>query len=218
MRIGILGSGGVAQTLGSALITLGHEVRLGARDASNERVRAWAEREAEPAGGGTFVDVAAFADQVALNCTAGAHSLEALEGCREALQGKILVDVANPLDFSQGMPPLLTVTNTDSLGERIQRGFPDTRVVKALNTVNHEVMVDPGRIPGAHTLFLCGDDAEAKARVRGWLGEWFGWPDTAFVDLGGIRAARATEAYLLLWVHLMQVTGTSDVSVRVVHP
>jgi hypothetical protein len=216
MRIGILGSGDVARTLGSALIARGHDVRLGAREASNEAVRGWSAEEGERASGGTFADAAAFGERVVLNCTAGAHSLDALETARAGLDGKVLIDVANPLDFSGGMPPTLTIGGADSLGERIQSAFPDVHVVKVLNTVNRSVMVDPSRIPGSHNLFMCGDDADAKGRVRQWLSDWFGWPNDAVVDLGDIRAARATEPFVLLWVLLWQATGTSDVSVRVV--
>ena len=192
MRIGMLGSGRVGHTLATKFIELGHDVRMGSREATNEKARGWAESAGDRASHGSFADAASFGELV-FNCTAGAASLEALEQAGEAaLAGKVLVDVANPLDFSLGMPPILTVCNTDSLGEQIQRRFPDTRVVKALNTMNHEVMVDPGLVPGEHDLFVCGDDAGAKETVSELL-ESFGWSPERIVDLGGIDASRGRE-------------------------
>jgi len=149
------------------------------------------------------------------NCTAGAHSLEALRAAgQENLAAKALVDVANPLDFSRGMPPTLLVTNTDSLGEQIQRAFPAARVVKALNTVNHEIMVNPDRLEGEHHVFVCGDDGAAKEQARALLGD-FGWPAESVLDLGDISAARATEGYLPLWLRLWGALGTGHLNVRV---
>jgi len=131
-------------------------------------------------------------------------SLQALDAAgADNLSGKVLVDVANPLDFSQGMPPTLTVSNDDSLGEQIQRAYPEARVVKALNTVTASVMVDP--IPGSN-IFVCGNDEGAKAHVRQLL-EAFGWPADAIVDLGDISAARGQEMYVTFWVRLMGVYG-----------
>ena len=131
------------------------------------------------------------------------------------LAGKILIDVANPLDFSHGMPPSLSVANTDSLGEQIQRAFPDAKVVKALNTINCAVMVDPARIPGEHDIFLAGDDDAAKQAVRDLL-QSFGWAADRIIDLGDITAARATEMYLPLWLRLMGELQTGDFNIKVV--
>jgi 8-hydroxy-5-deazaflavin:NADPH oxidoreductase len=214
MRTGVLGTGVVGRTIGAKLVELGHEVGMGARDAANETAREWAAAAGTVASSGTFADAAEPAELV-FNCTAGAVSLEALEQAGDdALRGKVLVDVANPLDFSRGMPPTLTVCNDDSLGERIQRRFPETRVVKTLNTVNHLVMVDPGLVPGEHDVFVCGDDEGAKAQVTELL-ESFGWRRDRVVDLGGIEASRAVEMYLPLWLRLFQTFGTPDVNVRV---
>ena len=216
MRIGVLGTGVVGRTLATKLADLGHEVRMGARDAANEAAREWAASAGPEASSGTFADAAGPAELV-FNCTAGAVSLQALEQAGDgALRGKVLVDVANPLDFSRGLPPTMTVCNDDSLGEQIQRRFPETRVVKALNTVNHRVMVDPGLVPGQHDVFVCGDDGEAKAQVVELL-ESFGWPSEHVVDLGGIDASRAVEMYLPLWLRLLQAFGTPDVNVHVAH-
>ena len=166
MKIGVLGTGIVGSTIASKLCALGHEVTMGARSAGNETARTWAESAGTNASEGSFADAAAFGALV-FNCTSGMHALDALEEAGAAnLAGKVLIDVANPLDFSQGRPPTLSVCNTDSLGEQIQRALPETNVVKALNTLNCLVMVDPARVPGDHDVFICGNDEGAKAQVR----------------------------------------------------
>jgi len=215
MRIGVLGTGMVGSTIASKLCALGHEVTMGSRSAGSEAARAWAESAGPQASEGTFADAAEFGELV-FNCTAGVHSLDALAAAGAVnLAGKVLVDVANPLDFSQGMSPTLNVCNTDSLGEQIQRAFPEAKVVKALNTMNCLVMVDPGRVPGEHDVFVAGDDAEAKAQVRELL-ESFGWPAARIVDLGEIVAARGTEMYLLFWLRLRGVVQSGDFNIRLV--
>jgi predicted dinucleotide-binding enzyme len=214
MRIGVLGTGIVGRTLGSALLSNGHEVRLGSRTAGNEAAVAWANEIGGPASEGTFADAAGFGELL-VNATAGAASLDALHlAGGEQLAGKVLVDVSNPLDLSQGMPPTLTVCNDDSLGEQIQRAFADVRVVKTLNTVTAAVMVQPALVPGTHTIFVAGDDAAAKAQT-GELLQDFGWPAESILDLGDITAARATEMYLALWLRLYGATGTAVLNVEV---
>lgn len=228
MNIGIIGSGVVGQTLGGKLIERGHDVVLGTRDPRKlEEKRGYGESLAEwlanaegrkgTAWVGTFEEAAKHGE-IVINATAGTASLKALEAAGgDNLQGKILIDIANPLDFSRGMPPTLTVCNTDSLGEQVQRAFPDTKVVKALNTVNAGVMVAPGEIgDGDHALFVCGDDATAKAEVTRHLAEWFGWRPENVVDLGGIEAARGTEMFLALWVRLMAALETPRFNLRIV--
>lgn len=213
MRVGVLGTGSVGRTISSKLVELGHEVTMGSRSADSEALNEWL-AEAGERGGGTFAD-AAMAGELLFNCTAGQATLEALQAAgAENLAGKTLVDVANPLDFSQGRPPILSVCNDDSLGERIQSAFPEAKVVKALNTVNARVMVDPSRVPGAHNVFVCGNDEGAKTGVRALLEE-VGWPPDAIVDLGDITAARGTEMYLALWLRLMGVLGGVDFNVEV---
>jgi predicted dinucleotide-binding enzyme len=208
MRIGILGTGVVGQTLGRKLVEKGHEVRMGARRAGNERAAEWVRAAGSGASQGTFEEAAAFGE-VLFNCTAGSASLDALrQAGAEKLRGKILIDVSNPLDFSSGFPPSLTVCNTDSVGEQIQRAFPEARVVKTLNTVTAALMVDPSLVPGEHVLFLNGNGAEAKRQVTAWLGEWFGWPASRIVDVGDITTARGTEMYLALWVRLYAALGS----------
>jgi 8-hydroxy-5-deazaflavin:NADPH oxidoreductase len=214
MRFGVLGTGMVGQALGGKLVELGHEVMLGSRQAGNEKATAWASAAGHGAGEGSFADAASFGELV-VNATAGSASLAALTAAGAGnLAGKVLVDVANPLDFSAGMPPTLTVCNTDSLGEQIQRAFPDARVVKTLNTVNCDVMVTPGLLPASHTMFVCGNDPAAKAHVAELL-QSFGWPAGDILDLGDISAARGPEMYLPLWLRLWGATGTGHLNVKV---
>jgi predicted dinucleotide-binding enzyme len=214
MRIGVLGTGDVGRTLASALLRSGHEVRLGSRAAGNAAAVTWAEEVGGPASEGTFADAAGFGELL-INATAGAASLRALEMAgAEQLAGKVLVDVANPLDFSAGMPPTLTVCNDDSLGEQIQRALPDVRVVKTLNTVTAAVMVDPSLVAGTHTMFVAGDDPAAKQQAKDLLRE-FGWPAGSLVDLGDISAARGMEMYLALWLRLWGAVGTPILNVEV---
>lgn len=214
MDIGVLGTGMVGQAIASRLVELGHGVRMGARDPANPVARDWSEACGDRASAGTFAEAAAFGE-LAFNCTAGAGALSAVESASAELRGKLLVDVCNPLQFNAEGPPTLFVGIDDSLGEQIQRALPGTSVVKALNTVNADVMVHPERVSGDHALFVCGDDEAAKARVTSLLGE-LGWPPARVIDVGDISGARATEAYVLLWVRLMGATGTPLFNVAVV--
>lgn len=215
MRIGVLGTGMVGRAIATKLADLGHEVKMGSRTAANESAAEWVASAGAGASQGTFADAAAHGE-VVFNCTAGEASLAALESAgAENLAGKVLVDVSNALDHSRGMPPGLFTSSFDSLGEQIQRAFPDTRVVKALNTVNCEVMVEPSKVPGEHDVFLCGDDEAAKARVAELL-QSFGWPPESVVDLGDLSSARGMEAYLLLWIRLWGALGTGHFNVKVV--
>jgi predicted dinucleotide-binding enzyme len=194
----------VGQTLGTKLVQLGHEVMMGSRSAGNEKARAWTAGAGPHGRAGTFREAAAFGE-VLLTCTEGLTSIDALRAAAEEdLAGKILIDVSNPLDFSRGMPPSLLVCNTDSLGEMIQREFPQLRVVKALNTCNCQVMVDPTLVPGAHDLFVCGNDPQAKQQVTALLRE-FGWK--SIIDMGDISNARATEQLLPIWIRLFGMYG-----------
>jgi predicted dinucleotide-binding enzyme len=200
MRIGVLGTGVVGRTIVGKLRELGHDVLVGSRSAGDDAV--------------PFADAAAHGELV-FNCTAGAASLQALESAgADNLGGKVLVDVSNPLDFSQGMPPRLTVCNDDSVGEQIQRAFADAKVVKALNTVNANVMVDPGSVPGEHDMFVSGNDEGAKAQVTDLL-QSFGWPAERILDLGDITAARGQEMYLPLWLRLMGTVGGPAFNIHV---
>ena len=214
MRFAVLGTGVVGPTIATRLVALGHEVMLGSRDATNERAAAWVTQTGSGASAGTFADAAAFGEMV-INATAGLHSLDALAACGAGLlAGKIIVDVSNPLDFSAGFPPRLTNCGDDSTGEQIQRAFPDARVVKTLNTINCDVMVNPHLAPGGN-VFVSGEDPGAKREVRELL-QSFGWPDTDIVDIGDIKSSRGAEAYVLFWVRLMQAQGTAAFNIRIV--
>jgi predicted dinucleotide-binding enzyme len=207
MRFGVLGTGMVGTTIGSRLVDLGHEVRLGSRSPGGDRAAAWVAEAGGGASEGSLADAAAFGEAV-VNCTAGAGSLEALRAAgEENLAGKLLIDVANPLERSGDSGPRLSVVGDDSLGERIQREVPRARVVKALNTMNCAVMVDPTLVEGDHVAFICGEDRSAKAEATRLLGE-LGWPAQRVIDLGGISAARATEATIFLWVRIAEVVGS----------
>jgi len=225
VRFGILGTGVVGKTIAARLAGLGHEVMVGTRDPAetlsrtgpdaygNPPFSAWQEEHPEVRLG-TFAEAAAHGE-VVVNATAGAVSLGALEQAGEDnLNGKILIDIANPLDFSKGMPPTLLVSNTDSLGEKIQRRFPEAKVVKTLHTMNANLMVDPAQLAATnHTVFVSGDDAEAKARVSELLRS-FGWTD--IIDLGDITTARGTEMLLPIWVRLFGVLQKPTFNFKIV--
>ncbi|MFC4504770.1 MULTISPECIES: NADPH-dependent F420 reductase [Streptomyces] len=206
MRYAVLGTGVVGRTLGGKLVELGHEVTLGSRTADNPAALAWA---ADTGGGtGTFATAAGSAE-VVVNAVGGQVALAALSAAgADNLDGKVVVDVSNPLAFEDGEARLSPV-ESDSVGEQIQRAFPHARVVKTLNTVNCEVMVDPARVPGGHQVFVCGADAGAKEQVTALLGE-FGWPAERVLDLGGIRASRSVEMWLPLWLNLMRRFGHAE--------
>lgn len=206
MKIGVLGTGMVGEAIGTKLIQLGHEVKMGSRTANNEKAAAWVKQSGTKATQGTFAAAAAFGE-VLFNCTSGGASLEALgQAGTENLKGKVLIDIANSLDFSRGMPPSLLVCNTDSLGEQIQRAFPEAKVVKSLNTMNCNLMVNPGLLKEDHLVFVSGNDAAAKATVTMILKDWFGWKSV--IDLGDITTARGVEMVLPLWVSLMGTLQT----------
>jgi 8-hydroxy-5-deazaflavin:NADPH oxidoreductase len=216
MNIGILGTGIVGQTLASALTAKGHAVMIGTRDPEATLARpvharsttSYADWQADnPAVRlGTFAEAARFGEAL-INATSGVGALPALESAgADALGEKVLLDTSNPLDFSRGFPPFLSVCNTDSLGEQLQRAFPRLRVVKTLNTVTAALMVNPAAVAGGdHTLFVAGNDADAKSSATRWLEEWFGWRHV--IDLGDITGARGAEMYLPLWLRMMSASG-----------
>lgn len=216
MNIAVLGTGMVGNTIGSALIQLGHSVKMGSRAKSNEKSLAWVAANGAAASEGTFADAAAFGEVIFV-CTKGDGTLDALRMAgAENLKGKILVDISNPLDFSKGMPPSLFVCNTDSLGEQIQRAFPAAKVVKTLNIVNCEVMVNAAKSSATDrgTMFVSGNDAEAKQLViKSFLAPW-GWNDV--IDLGDIATARGTEMLLPIWIRTWGATGNGHFSFKVV--
>jgi len=226
MKIGILGTGIVGQTLSGKLVGLGHDVMVGTRDVANTLARTEPHPYGFPAFSvwqkqnpsvklGTFADAAQHG-QAVINATNGTGSLDAVHLAGEAnLNDKILIDISNPLDSSKGMPPTLSVCNTDSVGEQIQRAFPRVKVVKTLNTVTASLMVNPGLVANAdHTVFVCGNDATSKTQVTDWLKNWFGWKDV--IDLGDITNARGTEMYLPIWLRLWGALGTGMFNVKIV--
>ncbi len=225
MKIAVLGTGPVGRTLATRFATLGHDVVIGTRDVTETLARAEPDAWGSPAFSvwlgehpevrlGSFSEAAAHGDLV-VNATNGAASLAALTlAGADHLAGKVLVDVSNPLDFSHGMPPTLLVKDTDSLGEQIQRAFPGTRVVKTLNTMTADLQAEPGQLAsGDHSVFVSGDDAEAKKKVTRFL-ESLGHTDV--IDLGDITTARGTEMYLPLWLRLWGSLGTGIFNIKVV--
>ena len=214
MKLGVLGTGMVGHAIGTKLVQMGQEVMMGSRSSTNEKAAAWVKANGPKASQGTFTDAAKFGE-ILFNCTHGMASLDALKlAGAENMKGKILIDVANPLDFSKGMPPTLAVSNTDSLAEQIQRAFPDTKVVKSLNTMNCKLMVNPSLVRGDHDVFVSGNDKAAKSRVTEILRNWFGWKSV--VDLGDIGSARGAEQLLPLWVRLVGVLGTANFNLKIV--
>jgi predicted dinucleotide-binding enzyme len=224
MNIAVLGTGMVGRAIAGRLAGLGHSVVVGTRDPEATLART------EPDGMGTppfstwhtehpgvrletFADATADAELV-VNASSGAATLELLHLAGAGnLAGKTLLDIANPLDFSRGFPPSLFVKDTDSLGEQVQRTFPETKVVKALNTLNATLMVEPASLGESSTVFVSGDDAAAKAQVVALLGS-FGHDDV--IDLGGLETARGTEMLLPLWLRLMGALGTANFNLKVV--
>lgn len=212
MRIAVLGTGDVGRALAGALVGAGHDVGLGSRTADNRRAAEWA--AAHGGRHGDFAGVCGDAD-VVVNATNGAASLDAL-GAAGDLAGRTLVDVANPLDFSGGFPPVVLAPGGLSLAERIQRAFPGARVVKTLNTMNNTVMVAPSSVPGGHQVFVSGDDEDAKKVTVGLLGD-LGWAAERVVDLGPLSTARAVEQVLPLWLAVNARLGTASFNFGVHH-
>jgi len=213
MKIAVLGTGLVGQTIASKLIQLGHDVIMGSRDEANPRAVLWAKDQGRTALFGTFANAAAFGE-IIFNCTLGAATLDALNQTGAGnMKGKILVDTSNPLDYSAGIWTL-TVCNTDSLGEQIQRAFPETLVVKTLNTVNCNVMVAPNKLLEITDIFMSGNSAEAKAEVASILRDWFGWKH--IIDLGDITTSRGVEMYVMLWRNLRVAISSPRLNIKVV--
>lgn len=215
MKIAVFGTGDVGQAIGAKLASLGHDVMLGSRTATNEKAKAWVAKTGAKASTGTYADAAKFGELV-FNCTLGSGTIEALKMAGDgALDGKIVVDLSNPLDFSKGMPPSLFLSNTDSLGEAVQRTFPKARVVKTLNTMWNGIMVNPRMLPDSHVNYVCGNDAQAKAEVKALL-KTFGWKDEELLDLGDITNARGTEAVLPIWLRVWGATKNGAFNFKIV--
>ncbi len=229
MRISVLGTGIVGQTLSSALTGLGHDVMMGTRDVKEKLQEEAKDMYGNPplkewlkSNGAvklvSFADSAEFGE-IIINATNGANSLNALDlATEENLADKIIIDLSNPLDYSKGMPPFLIegLTNTNSLGEEIQKEFPGSRVVKTFNTMNCYLMVGPRTLAGGnHINYISGNDNEAKSQVKSLI-KGFGWKDENIVDLGDITAARAQESVLLVWIRLLGTLNTAQFNFQIV--
>jgi predicted dinucleotide-binding enzyme len=219
MNIGVLGTGTVGEAIATALTEKGYNVRMGSRSENNEKAAEWVQRSNNHATQGNFNDAAGFGELVFL-CLNGAHALDAISSIdADSLNGKIVVDVTNPLDFTKGMPPQILdgLGNYNSLGEEIQRALPNSFVVKTLNTVNYKLMVDAREVnKGDHHLFICGDNTDAKNKVKHFLVDNFHWKADHMVDLGGIEAARAIEAIVPFWVLVYRSLGTPLFNFKIV--
>lgn len=219
MNIGVLGTGVVGQAIATALTEKGHNVRLGSRTANNEKAAEWVKGSNEHATQGDFNDAAAFGDIVFI-CLSGEYALSVVQSLStDAVQGKIVIDVTNPLDFSKGMPPsILEEFRTTSMGETIQNALPAAYVIKTLNTVNYKLMVNANEVAGGdHNIFICGNDADAKKKVKHLLADNFHWESENILDLGGIEKARVTEAIVPFWVTVMQALGSPLFNFKIVH-
>lgn len=229
MKIAIIGTGVVGQTIASKLVELGHEVIIGTRNVTEKLAANAKDSYGNPPFSewhkvnskvklGSFAEAAAFGE-IIINATHGGSSLTALKlADAKNLSGKVLIDISNPLDFSKGMPPGLLpgLNNTNSLGEEIQKIFPEARVVKTLNTMWCGLMVNPALIGGGdHINYLSGNDADAKSKVKKLLKQ-FGWKDECLLDLGDISGARATESILPIWLRLWGVTQTGAFNFKIV--
>jgi len=225
MKTAVFGTGIVGQVIANRLAGLDHSVTIGTRDVNKTLARTDKDAYGNPPFGdwhkqnknikvSTYAE-AASASEIIFNCTMGQSSIEALKQAEAGLKDKVIIDIANPLDFSKGMPPILTPGNTDSLGESIQRAFPDAKVVKTLNTMNCFLMVNPAALPGDHAVFLSGNDAGAKSAARGIL-KSFGWKESCTIDLGDITTARGTEQLLPIWIRLYGILKTPMFNFQIV--
>jgi predicted dinucleotide-binding enzyme len=216
MKIAVFGTGNVGQTIAGKLQELGHSVFMGSRTKDNAKMLEFAQGKGVGIQTGTFEEAAEFGD-IVFNCTNGQNSLNALKQAGEMrLSNKILIDLANPLDFSHGMPPSLNPVNTTSLGEQIQSAFPETKVIKTLNTMWCGLMVNPSLVnDGNHQVFMSGNDAEAKAQVQEIL-QSFGWKPTCILDLGDISTSRGVEMYLPLWLRIWGAKKNGAFNIQIV--
>jgi predicted dinucleotide-binding enzyme len=214
-QLAIFGTGVVGNAIGTKLIQLGYKVMMGSRTAANDKALSWVDANGKHASTGTFADAAKYGE-IVFNCTKGEIAVDVFKQAGiEKFAGKIIADISNPLDFSKGMPPslFLQYTNTNSLGEEIQKLLPDAFVVKTLNIVNCEVMVDAGKSGGDATMFISGNDNDAKEKVKIFLDQ-FGWKD--IIDLGDITTARGMEMLLPLWLRIFMATGNGYFAFKIV--
>lgn len=215
MKIAVLGTGAAGTTIASKLIELGHKVMLGSRTSDNQKAIDFVKKHDNNVTHGTFAEAAKFGE-IIFSCIKGEYAIDALKSTGNAIDNKILIDISIPVDTSKGTPLSLIphLCNTNSLGEEIQKNFPNTKVVKTLNTMWSTLMMIPSMLKdGDHTNFISGNDDDAKEQVKSLLKE-IGWKEESIMDLGDITAARGTEATVLLWLRIWNVTmGTFSIKV-----
>jgi 8-hydroxy-5-deazaflavin:NADPH oxidoreductase len=207
MRVGVLGTGEVARRLAAGFRSRGHDVMIGSRDPDKPELREWLSGDGAGVEAGTFAQAAAYGELLVLAVLGNAAEDAIAQAGPENFAGKVVIDVMNPLDFSGGFPPKLSISGEDSLGERVQRALPEAKVVKAFNTIGSPYFVDPSFSEGRPTMLIAGDDEEAKRIVTDVLAD-FGWTHT--VDIGGIAGSRELEAICILWVKIGGARGAWD--------
>ncbi|MFI5038673.1 MAG: NADPH-dependent F420 reductase [Solirubrobacterales bacterium] len=206
-RVGVLGSGEVGRRLAAGFSSRGHDVMIGSREPDKPELREWLDGDGAGIKAGTFPETAAHGDLIVLAVLGNAAEEAIAEAGPDSFAGKIVIDAMNPLDFSAGFPPKLSICGEDSLGERVQRALPDAKVVKAFNTIGNPYFVDPSFSEGRPTMLIAGNDDDAKRTVGDIVAD-FGWPDA--IDIGGIEGSRELEAICILWVKIGGRRGAWD--------
>jgi predicted dinucleotide-binding enzyme len=207
MRVGVMGSGEVGRRLAEGFSARSHAAMIGSRDPSKAELRDWLSGDGSGVEAGSFEQAAAHGELIVLAVLGSAAEEAIADAGPDNFRGKVVIDAMNPLDFSGGFPPKLSISGEDSLGERVQRALPDARVVKAFNTIGNPYFVDPSFSEGQPTMLIAGDDQEAKDTVRDVLTD-FGWSDT--LDIGGIEGSRELEAICIVWVKIGGARGAWD--------
>jgi 8-hydroxy-5-deazaflavin:NADPH oxidoreductase len=206
-RVGVLGTGAVGRRLAAGFKSRGHEVMIGSRDPDKPELRDWLSSEGTGIEAGTFREAAEHGELLVLAVLGNAAEEAIADARAESCSGKVVIDAMNPLDFSGGFPPKLSIAGEDSLGEHVQRALPEAKVVKAFNTIGSPYFIDPSFAEGAPTMLIAGDDEGAKRLVADALAD-FGWADT--IDIGGIEGSRELEAICIAWVKIGGVRGAFD--------
>ena len=206
-RVGVLGTGEVGRRLAAGFQSRGHDVMIGSRDPDKPELKEWLNGEGKGVKAGTFAQAAAHGELLVLAVLGDAAESVITEVGPDEFSGKVVIDTTNPLDFSGGFPPKLSICGEDSLGERVQRALPEARVVKAFNTIGNPYFVNPSFSQGAPTMLIAGNDEAAKAAGADVLAD-FGWSDV--VDIGGIEGSRELEAICIAWVKIGGARGAWD--------